>query len=502
MKEQAYNIIKTKDSRTQRQSNLKKFKEARFKISPHEFEDHTLGEIVSLKICFGTWKLRICKKPRFGGDRRKQIHNEDLRTEFEYFSEDYDEEREMKPRPEPNSEATPTLQPRYPMVRMQRERVVEFEEAPNRKGSRGGRNAEGLGLDLFRASFECVLSFRDELKSMVRLTRGDKEVFGVQVAYKEVMEVVARLLGGGSRHLLDINIDRIGIVIKIVGCYTKSPREILATEKAARSFEQPPRMFGSRRSRDMSKYCHFHEDHGHDTNDCLQLRNHIEEAMKSGQLSHLVKGIKKERVKASENQRTEGKKDKSTTLVEAPILMIRQDESYTKNKVKGLTSEGKEITFPSGGSNSLAPVVIKAKIFGREVNRVHMDGESSCKETPPEVEKGKKGVFSCTTAEEKVVVNNKYLEQAVIIEKQLPEHFKERLRYLLMANADVFAWTHTDMTGIPRIITVKGNPFNTEHKLNEDNHIKPIKQKRRGLGPDRSTTTCKEVEELMKAGIL
>ncbi|GKA30841.1 hypothetical protein Tco_0717146 [Tanacetum coccineum] len=49
MKEQAYNIIKTKDSRTQRQSNLNKFKEARFKISPQEFEDHSLGEIVSLK---------------------------------------------------------------------------------------------------------------------------------------------------------------------------------------------------------------------------------------------------------------------------------------------------------------------------------------------------------------------------------------------------------------------------------------------------------------------
>ncbi|GJR96818.1 hypothetical protein Tco_0268992 [Tanacetum coccineum] len=49
MKEQAYNIIKTKDSRTQRQSNLKNFKEARFKISPQEFEDHILGEIASLK---------------------------------------------------------------------------------------------------------------------------------------------------------------------------------------------------------------------------------------------------------------------------------------------------------------------------------------------------------------------------------------------------------------------------------------------------------------------
>ncbi|GJR90235.1 hypothetical protein Tco_0214246 [Tanacetum coccineum] len=52
MKEQAYNIIKTKDSRTQRQSNLKKFMEARFKISPQKFEDHTLGEFVSLKYVY------------------------------------------------------------------------------------------------------------------------------------------------------------------------------------------------------------------------------------------------------------------------------------------------------------------------------------------------------------------------------------------------------------------------------------------------------------------
>nr|GEV02628.1 hypothetical protein [Tanacetum cinerariifolium] len=34
-------------------------------------------------------------------DRRRQMHNNDLRTELEYFSEDYDEEREMKPRPRP-----------------------------------------------------------------------------------------------------------------------------------------------------------------------------------------------------------------------------------------------------------------------------------------------------------------------------------------------------------------------------------------------------------------
>ncbi|GKB07086.1 hypothetical protein Tco_0835319 [Tanacetum coccineum] len=58
--------------------------------------------------------------------------------------EDYDGEREMEPRPEPNKEATPTLRLRYTMVRSQRERVVEFEEASNREGSRRGRNAEGI----------------------------------------------------------------------------------------------------------------------------------------------------------------------------------------------------------------------------------------------------------------------------------------------------------------------------------------------------------------------
>ncbi|GJY53730.1 hypothetical protein Tco_0445394 [Tanacetum coccineum] len=89
------------------------------------------------------------------------------------------------------------------------------------------------------------------------------------------------------------------------------------------------------------------------------------------------------------------------------------------------------------------------------------------------------GILSCMNVEERIIVNDKHPEQTVIIGKQLPENFKEKLQNLL-----------------------KGKPFNTEHKLNEYCHIKPIKQKRRGLGPDRSTSACKEVEELMKAGIL
>nr|GEU73135.1 putative transposable element [Tanacetum cinerariifolium] len=55
---------------------------------------------------------------------------------------------------------------------------------------------------------------------------------------------------------------------------------------------------------------------------------------------------------------------------------------------------------------------------------------------------------------------------------------------------------------ISRTIMVKGKPFNTEHKLNEYSHVKPIKQNKRGLSPDRNMAAFKEIEERTKVGIL
>ncbi|GJR38512.1 hypothetical protein Tco_1214196 [Tanacetum coccineum] len=49
-------------------------------------------------------------------DKRRQIRIEDLQTELEYFSEDYDEKLEMEPRPERTREVTPLLRTRSPRV--------------------------------------------------------------------------------------------------------------------------------------------------------------------------------------------------------------------------------------------------------------------------------------------------------------------------------------------------------------------------------------------------
>ncbi|GKA72862.1 hypothetical protein Tco_0779078 [Tanacetum coccineum] len=111
-------------------------------------------------------------------------------------------------------------------------------------------------------------------------------------------------------------------------------------------------------------------------------------------------------------------------------------------------------------------------------------------------------VLICVNAEEKFIVNDQYPDQTVTIGKQLPEHFKKELQNLLKSNIGIFAWTYADMIGISRTIMVEGKPFNTEHKLNEYIHVKPIKQNKRGLGPDRNMAACKEIEKLTKAGIL
>ncbi|GJZ67778.1 hypothetical protein Tco_0631018 [Tanacetum coccineum] len=73
---------------------------------------------------------------------------------------------------------------------------------------------------------------------------------------------------------------------KLLANLVKSPREILATEKVAKTSEQPLRLPGANLSKDKTRYCHFHEDYGHEMNHCRELKHQIEEAVKSGQLAH------------------------------------------------------------------------------------------------------------------------------------------------------------------------------------------------------------------------
>ncbi|XP_071699358.1 uncharacterized protein [Rutidosis leptorrhynchoides] len=104
--------------------------------------------------------------------------------------------------------------------------------------------------------------------------------------------------------------------------------------------------------------------------------------------------------------------------------------------------------------------------------------------------------------EEKISVNPLFPDQQIIIGGSLSSKTKKKLRKLLQANIDIFAWEYGDMTGIPRMLSIDGTTFSTEHKLNEYKHLEPIHQKKRNLANERNEAACKEVEELLQAGII
>ncbi|XP_076943463.1 uncharacterized protein LOC143613710 [Bidens hawaiensis] len=94
---------------------------------------------------------------------------------------------------------------------------------------------------------------------------------------------------------------------------SKTPAEILTTENI--KFRKPQPL--TRRSfLDATKHCSYHDDIGHNTNECRTLKNEIETAVKSGKLGHLVKNGKPDNDKAPirDNQRPGKKKVKDLNV--------------------------------------------------------------------------------------------------------------------------------------------------------------------------------------------
>ncbi|GJZ45262.1 reverse transcriptase domain-containing protein [Tanacetum coccineum] len=71
---------------------------------------------------------------------------------------------------------------------------------------------------------------------------------------------------------------------------TKTPKEIFSLEKG--KFKAPPPMVTPVEKRDPNKYCEFHADTGHSTDECMQLRKQIDKMIKSGKLSQFIKELK------------------------------------------------------------------------------------------------------------------------------------------------------------------------------------------------------------------
>ncbi|GJS82321.1 reverse transcriptase domain-containing protein [Tanacetum coccineum] len=82
---------------------------------------------------------------------------------------------------------------------------------------------------------------------------------------------------------------------------TKPPKEILATETQLRL--PPPRpMVNPQRGVNSDRYCDYHQEKGHHTNDCIQLKKQLEMALESGKLNYLRKSKRRSTSAGKDNQ--------------------------------------------------------------------------------------------------------------------------------------------------------------------------------------------------------
>ncbi|GKC69713.1 hypothetical protein Tco_1115596 [Tanacetum coccineum] len=291
-----------------------------------------------------------------------------------------------------------------------------------------------------------------------------------------------------NKHRSDRKPDRFSLL-------TKTSKEIFALEKG--KFKAAPPMVTPAEKRDPNKYCEFHRDTGHSTNECMQLRKQIDEMIKAGKLSQFIKELK-------QNDKPKAPKKGDTTRKERPlaILMIQPWEKIAKQKVTQSFSPETMISFPPLGDEdgTEGPMIIEAKIGGHFVHRI---GETiwPLGQISLLVKIGDEG-HSTSAWMNFMVVRIIPMECAMISgpSTRPPEAGKileEKIRVAIHPE-------YPEQTiAIGSTLTEKGRKeLCTLLGQNLDEGCPPVRQKKRGQAPERNKAIQEEVEKLVDAGIM
>nr|GEX29980.1 reverse transcriptase domain-containing protein [Tanacetum cinerariifolium] len=158
---------------------------------------------------------------------------------------------------------------------------------------------------------------------------------------------------------------------------TKAPKEILALDKG--KFKPLPSMTSLVEKRNASKFYEFHGKVGHTIDEYMHLNRQIEEMLKSGKLSHLIKELKQNNEKDQEKAAKKGETSEKDKPLE--ILMVQPLQKIAKQKITQTFSPKTVISFPPLGEEDEmeGPMIIEAEIGGYFVHRMYVDGGSSSK---------------------------------------------------------------------------------------------------------------------------
>ncbi|GJV56418.1 reverse transcriptase domain-containing protein [Tanacetum coccineum] len=256
--------------------------------------------------------------------------------------------------------------------------------------------------------------------------------------------------------------------------------------------------------RSSKKFCDFHNDKGHSTDECMQLKKQIEELMRRMTRQKLTQSFARSNEitfpPLANNDGTEG-----SLVIEAEIggHMIHRIPLYKA-----------WMNFLIVRVTIVIPTGMHWKTWNREIQAVPSTAHgmlkfpanrgivtirstilipaecttviTSSKEVPKEAEVRPKNF--------KIALHPNFPDQEVAIGGTLSTEGRTELCSLLKKNLDIFAWQPSDMTGVPRSVA--------EHRLNIREGYSPVRQKKRGQAPERSKAIQAEVQKLVEAGIM
>ncbi|XP_077232665.1 uncharacterized protein LOC143870036 [Tasmannia lanceolata] len=143
-------------------------------------------------------------------------------------------------------------------------------------------------------------------------------------------------------------------------------KHILAAISEEDFVKWPARMISKGNRRDPSKYCRFHKDHGHDTDDCWQLKEEIKQLIGRGYLKKYVRtdGRKQERRERSPRGHSPQRSQPSPPRNKTPQPANTQPE-VPRSQPRGVI--GTIMGGPAAGGSSSAA----RKAYARRINVVH-----------------------------------------------------------------------------------------------------------------------------------
>nr|GEU48832.1 RNA-directed DNA polymerase, eukaryota [Tanacetum cinerariifolium] len=184
---------------------------------------------------------------------------------------------------------------------------------------------------------------------------------------------------------------------------TISPKEILALDKG--KFKTPPPMTTLVKKRN-NKFCEFHGEVGHNIDECKHLKRQIEELIKAGKLSHVIKELKqgseKDQPKAAK-KREASEKEKAME-----ILMVQPWQRVARQRITQSFSPNLEISFLALGEKDEAEGPMTGYVF--VLNGGAVDWKSA-----------KQSIFATSSAKAEYIAAFDASKEAVWVRKFISE---------------------------------------------------------------------------------